>query len=109
MMKIWIALVISWAATLAGAQTYDDSPTRIHNLEKVRDTTLAVTIKFAKNVQATCDKESRKRGNKGFSYQLVSCAFWTDDTCTIVFPKRVSLHTIGHEFLHCLQGDWHPQ
>ena len=91
------------------AANYVDDPLKLNDMSKLQDTTIALTVKFANNPMAVCDRESRKRGNKGFSYQVEACAFWTQDACTIVLPKQASQHTIGHEMLHCLKGDWHPQ
>lgn len=71
--------------------------------------TKAVTLMVVDNPQAVCNKESRKRGNKGFAYQVEACAFWTADACTVVISPTASMHTLGHEMRHCWQGDWHPQ
>jgi hypothetical protein len=59
------------------------------------------------NLQATCEAESRKRGNKGFGYMLEACSFWKDNQCTIYTPKKASMHILGHETLHCFQGSFH--
>lgn len=109
MKKIIFLMVILTNMAYAQNKTYDDSPTKMHSLKNLKDNMLVVSIKYSKNVQTACDVESRKIGNKGFNYKLQACAFWTKDTCTIILPKTANLHTIGHEFLHCLKGDWHPQ
>ena len=59
------------------------------------------------NLQATCEAESRKRGNNGFGYTLEACSFWVKNTCTIITKKQTSLHALGHETLHCFQGAFH--
>jgi hypothetical protein len=59
------------------------------------------------NLQATCEAESRKRGNNGFGYTLQACSFWVKNTCTIITQKQTSLHQLGHETLHCFQGAFH--
>jgi hypothetical protein len=59
------------------------------------------------NLQATCETESRRRGNKGFGYTLEACSFWEGNRCTIITPKKTTLHALGHETLHCFQGAFH--
>jgi len=73
-----------------------------------------VTISFiqTKNVQATCDLESRKRGGKGFGMSVEACSFWDrtmsgPDSCVIVTSTTANFHTIGHEVRHCIQGNFH--
>ena len=66
-----------------------------------------VTWLAVDNLQATCEAESRKRGNKGFGYTLEACSFWVKNTCTIITKKQTSLHALGHETLHCFQGAFH--
>ena len=90
------------------AMAYQDNPNDPYKFKKGTET-IAVTIKVVDNPKATCDVESRKRGNNGFSYQVQACAFWTQDTCTVVISTSTNMHTLGHEFMHCIKGDWHPQ
>jgi hypothetical protein len=60
------------------------------------------------NLQATCESESRRRGNKGFGYPLQACSFWVGNQCDIFTNLRANMHTVGHEVLHCFQGNFHP-
>jgi len=85
-----------------------DSPTAKHKF-KNETQTIALTWKVVSNPKAVCDAESRKRGNNGFAYEVQACAFWTQDTCTIVISENTNMHTLGHEVMHCIKGDWHPQ
>lgn len=63
------------------------------------------------NVQKICDEISIRKTNKKFGYAVESCASWdetnTGFTCTIYTEKKTSMATIGHEFRHCVQGDFH--
>ena len=68
-----------------------------------------IEFRFVDNPMQACDRESKKVGNGGFAYQVRACAFWYETTCTIIAGKTTSQHTLGHEVLHCLKGDWHPQ
>jgi hypothetical protein len=59
------------------------------------------------NVQATCEKESRKRGLGGFGYAISACSFWQGDNCQIFTGKKTTMHELGHETRHCFQGNFH--
>ncbi len=59
------------------------------------------------NLQATCEAESRRRGNKGFGYALEACSFWRGNSCTIITSRQTTQHALGHETLHCFQGAFH--
>ena len=60
-------------------------------------------------IQAACERESRKRGQGGFGYSIQGCSFWDNShsACTIITPKYTTIHNLGHEALHCFQGDYH--
>ena len=102
------ALAILLMTALTNAVAYQDNPYDNHKFKKGTET-IAVTVKVVDNPKAACDIESRKRGNNGFAYQVQACAFWTADSCTIVISTSTNMHTLGHEFMHCIKGDWHPQ
>jgi hypothetical protein len=66
-----------------------------------------ITWQRVDNVQKVCEAESRKRGLGGFGYSVYACAFWEQNTCTIITSKRPTLHDLGHETRHCFQGAFH--
>lgn len=66
-----------------------------------------ITWKAVKNIQETCERESRARGLGGFGYGVQACSFWTGSTCTIFTERMASIHNLGHEVLHCFQGKYH--
>jgi hypothetical protein len=66
-----------------------------------------ITFIQSKNVQVTCDSESRARGQGNFGYSVEACSFWSRNTCTIITAPTANFHTIGHEVRHCLQGNFH--
>jgi len=105
-MKKVLAILLMTAVT--NAMAYRDDPNEQFKLHKGTET-IALILKVVDNPKAACDIESRKRGNNGFSYQVQACAFWTQDTCTVVVGTTTTMHTLGHEIRHCFQGDWHPQ
>lgn len=73
-----------------------------------------VVIKWVrvKDIRATCESESRKRGFKGFGFSMEACSFWGKtlvggNYCDVFTRERTTLHDIGHEMRHCFQGDFH--
>ena len=81
-------------------------------------TTSTINWVAVDNVFEACDIESKKRGNGGFArlgkgLKMDGCAFWTDptpnktNTCTIITAKNTDHDTVGHEFRHCYQGNFH--
>ena len=68
----------------------------------------SVTIKHVANPQTACEKESRHRGYVGFGgLPMEACSFWEGNTCTIYLPSRFTIEQLGHEMLHCIQGNYH--
>lgn len=106
------ALVATICMTLAGtcfaSASYDDNPAAPVSIPFNRKV-MSIEFRFVDNPMQTCDRESKRVGNGGFAYQVKACAFWYETTCTIIAGKKTSQHTLGHEVLHCLKGDWHPQ
>jgi hypothetical protein len=77
-----------------------------------KTTRSTIDWKPTNNVEKTCEKESKKRGFGGFKgAKIEACSFWTFGDgvgiCTIITEKKTTLDTIGHEFAHCMQGNWH--
>lgn len=66
-----------------------------------------VTVIPVDNVQASCEKESKRRGNGGFGFGVQACTFWEGNSCTIIVEKKETHHTLGHEFYHCFAKDYH--
>jgi hypothetical protein len=68
-----------------------------------------VTVKVipVDNVQASCEKESKRRGQGGFGFGVQACTFWQGSSCTIIVAKQEIHHTLGHEFYHCFAGGFH--
>lgn len=66
-----------------------------------------VTWRPVDDVQGTCERESKARGLGGFGYGVQACSFWNGSSCTIFTAKSASLHNLGHEALHCFQGNYH--
>lgn len=105
-----LLLLSVFTAQMATAQSFHDwdNPSKQFDLGNSTKS-ISLVVKSTDNVQKVCEAESKNRGNGGFGYQVNSCAFWNADRteCTIVTPKRSSMHLLGHELLHCLKGNWH--
>lgn len=108
-MKILVAALALVATNVFAV--YVENPHDAFDITKNFSNQMAITIIPSKNVQATCDAESRKRGLGGFSFAVEACSFWestkTNNQCTIVLPTKANYHTIGHEMRHCMQGNYH--
>lgn len=88
-----------------------ENPHEAFRFTKVHSHNISVTLITTKNVQATCNLESKKRGFGGFLEAVEACSFWDSSSfnnkCTVVLPEVTNFHTIGHEVRHCFQGNWH--
>jgi hypothetical protein len=74
-------------------------------------TTTITVITVEGNIDTECNKYSQKAGFGKYKYTVAGCAFWSlspeVNTCTILVSKKTNNDTIGHEFRHCLQGEFH--
>lgn len=59
------------------------------------------------NDDALRDKCSRTAEDK----QILACAVLSADrsVCTVYTHRSPAFETLGHEFMHCFIGRWHPQ
>ena len=102
--------VLLMAPLIAHAQwSFDNSGGRVFDMSKNITSKTTVELKYveSKDIQKTCDTLSRKFGNNGYGYGVLACTFFWDNKCVVVVPKKVDMRTIGHEMMHCFQGDWH--
>jgi hypothetical protein len=110
-MKTALAVVALLVSTNTFA--YYENPHQEFDMTNNMTNKTTITFRQVNNVTAECDKESRKRGNTGFGYNVDACSFWNgnrvlgSDECVIITAKTANFHTIGHEVRHCLQGNFH--
>jgi hypothetical protein len=102
---IALILLLAMIPTTAYADWRD--PNHKFDMSKLMTNQTMVTIIVADNIQEACEKESRRVGNKGFDHKIQACAFWYKESCTIILPKKASMHNVGHEFMHCIKGSYH--
>ena len=107
MKKIVIASLFLALSYAHASGDYNDSPSKKHSIPSYTKRTLIV--KAVDDPMKECDKQSKRYGNGGFAYQVQACAFWDDNMCTMIVGTKASTHNLGHELLHCIKGDWHPQ
>jgi hypothetical protein len=105
-MKKAIVFGLLSLSIVAHAQNWAD-PEAKFDITKNLVEQIDVKIRAVDNVQQICEAESKKRGMGGFGYSVNACSFWNGNKCTIIVPKKTSLHTLGHEFRHCAQGSFH--
>jgi hypothetical protein len=98
-------LAIAFTAFPASADWKD--PNHKFDMSKLMTNKTVVTVMVADNIQEACEKESRRVGNNGFDHRIQACAFWYKDSCTIILSKKASIHQAGHEFMHCILGNYH--
>ena len=111
----WIVCVIAsvwflaWNNNAYAQWSFDNSGGRVFDMSKniTKKTTVELKYVEPQDIQKTCDSLSRKFGNNGYKYGVLACTFFWDDKCVVVVPKKVDMRTVGHEMMHCFQGDWH--
>lgn len=104
MKKVLLVALMMQSAVAFGS---NDSPTVPFDATKNVTETMIITWKPVSNVQAACEAASRANGYTGFGFAVNACAFWKDNTCTVITKKNPTMHTLGHEVRHCFQGNWH--
>lgn len=89
---------------------FDDSPYREFDTLKRERTSSQITWIVSNNVQKECNRQAKKYGAAPMRYESQACAIWfgpNNNQCIIVTSKKVSMHSLGHEILHCFFGHWH--
>jgi len=108
-MKKALVLALAVFATTVNAD-WSDPQEPFDASNRVADK-MTIEWVISNDIQATCEAESRKRGNNGFGFPLTACSFWTKQptgyVCTIYTKKRPTTFTMGHEVRHCFQGNYH--
>ena len=106
-MKKALVLILVLISTTVLAKPDWRDPNAMYDAKDNMTNDTQITIIPAKDVNAVCNVESKKRGLGGFNYGVDACSFWDKKRCTIVLPQRFTKERLGHEMLHCLQGDYH--
>lgn len=80
-----------------------------YSIKDLRTTKNLISIIRSKNVIATCEEESKRRGLGGFRGAIFeACSFNdTKTTCTIVVGWETNNDILGHEVRHCFAGSFH--
>jgi hypothetical protein len=105
MNRITVLLTMMLMSTNAMSDWRD--PNHKFDMSTLLTNKTTINVIIADNIQQACERESRRVGNNGFDHQVQACAFWQKDTCTVILPRRASMHNVGHEFMHCIKGAYH--
>lgn len=102
-------LLFLLTSTVQAQWAFDNTGGRVFDMRKNDTTKTTITFKSVPEdqVQKECDTHSKKLGNGGFNFVPLACTFWTKNSCTVITAHKVDMRTIGHEVMHCLQGNWH--
>jgi len=104
----WKVIILLTALNTFAAE---DNPYEKFSTSKNITFKSTITWRVVSNVQAECDKESKRLAGKKFNYQVLGCSFWEEvegnSTCTIITGKTTTMFSLGHETRHCFQGNWH--
>jgi hypothetical protein len=111
MKKILAAFLILAVGTVHAQWEFNNSPSRVFDMKLNVTTETKVEIRYVKNseIQKACDAQSRAFGYNGFPNGATACTWFWNDRCVMILPEKVDMRTVGHEFLHCLQGNWHKE
>jgi hypothetical protein len=107
-MKTLILSLLILATSAANA--FNNDPDREFNTSKMERSTSTIIWKVASNVRKSCDAELKKYGLEPIVYKINACAIWfgpKDNKCIIITEKKVTMHILGHEVMHCFFGHWH--
>lgn len=105
-----VSLMVAMLPNLSEAQwTFNNDGTRIFDMRKNREETVRITLQSVERakVKEECNKKSKAVGNGGFKEEPLACTFWWGSKCHIIVAHEVDMRTIGHEVMHCFQGNWH--
>ena len=93
-------------------KVFKDNPYTMFSAKDNHQGKSTIEWKPVANLQAECEKESKKRGLGGFGYPVTACSFWDNgirgNRCLVLTAKNLNMHTLGHEMRHCFQGNYHP-
>lgn len=108
--KLLLTVIMLGVGTANAQWNFDNSGSRIFDMRKNETSLTTVEIRYvnASQIQAACDEQSRKFGFNGFGAGgAMACSWNWPDKCLMILPEMVDMRTVGHEFMHCLQGSWH--
>ena len=101
-LKFLLVLPVSVASA-----ALEKSPTEMYSVAKLVTHQTTITVLVVDDVRKGCEAESHRRNLGGFKHAFDACSFWNEETCTIVVGKRTNNDILGHEFRHCIQGNFH--
>jgi len=105
-------ILLTISMSISAEKAFKDNPYSMFSAEKNHVQKTTIEWRPVENLQIECEKESQKRGYKGFGYPVTACSFWENSIrgsrCIVFTAKNLNMHTLGHEVRHCFQGNYHP-
>jgi len=105
-------IFLTTSMSTSAEKAFKDNPYSMFSAEKNHVQKTTIEWRPVENLQNECEKESKKRGFKGFGYPVTACSFWDNgirgNRCIVFTAKNLNMHTLGHEVRHCFQGNYHP-
>jgi hypothetical protein len=93
--KLFMVSAFGLATTQALAQDWKN-PEAKFDASKLMTSKTTISWFRVDNVQATCEKESRKRGLGGFGYAISACSFWNGNDCQIYTDRKSTRLNSSH-------------
>jgi len=94
------------------AHSYSEDVEQRFSMTNNLSNNIRIVFQQSPNPAEDCERMNRARGFGGFGYPVQACSFWnyntgSGDSCLIVTGPDASLHVLGHEIRHCIQGNFH--
>jgi len=107
--RLSIVLVSALMGQASAQWDFDNSGGRIFDMRDNTKKSVKITLESVdpKQIKSACDRKSKELGFGGLPHPALACAFWRGNNCHIIVPHKVDMRTIGHEVMHCFQGNWH--
>ena len=104
-------IVVAWAGSAVAE--LESGPLDYFDMTHLETTSTTVSVYTVprKEVNAACNRISVELGRGRFSNPVEGCAFWEKhnnrDYCHIIVGDQSNNDILGHEFRHCVQGQFH--
>lgn len=104
-----VAIFVSTATATEEFGTYEDDPTKVFDASSTFYDTMKISWIRVKrtNLLSKCNEVRARYGLSPTHNMLNGCTIWVNEECIIVTDIKTTMHTIGHEFRHCFQRNWH--
>jgi hypothetical protein len=107
-MKILIAILF----LITSSSVFGETPYDIYNTDKNFTEISIINWVQVDDIQTSCNQQREIIGLSPYEFKVEACSHWKKDilhrnVCNIITTRKVSMWTMGHELLHCFQGEYH--